>query len=135
MAMQESPKSLRTYFVLVGLLSGMSQLNQLTVTVPFAVRLFNYVGLAMAVGYLVIGAQLPAWLTSKTSAIEGFLWASLAVVVAASLWDWSAGVATLGTGISLGLSVLITVYLRTQLRRLAQAATDVAAADSAAAGS
>ncbi|MBI5608124.1 MAG: hypothetical protein HY902_04530 [Deltaproteobacteria bacterium] len=120
MAMQESPKSLRTYFVVVGLLSGLSHVNQLTVPAPDVVRLFNYVGLAMAAGFLVIGAKLPTWLTSKTSAIEGFLWASLGVAVAASLWDWSAGVASLSTAISLGLSVVITVYLRTQLRRLAQ---------------
>lgn len=122
MSMQESPKSLRTYFVVVGLLSGLSQVNQLTMSMSTVVRLFNYVGLAMAAGFLIIGAQLPTWLTTKTRAIEVFLWANLGVAVAASLWDWSAGVATLGTGVSLGLSVLITVYLRTQLRRLAHAA-------------
>ncbi len=122
MAMQESPKSLRTYFIIVGLFSGLSQVNQLTVPMPLVVRVFNYVGLALAVAFLVIGAQLPTWLTTKTSAIEQFLWANLGVAVAASLLDLSSGAATLGTAVSLGLAVVITVYLRTQLRRLARQA-------------
>lgn len=120
MAMQESPKSLRAYFVIVGLFAGVSQVNQLSVPMPFVGRLFNYAGLAMAVGFLAIGAQLPTWLTTKTAAIEQFLWANLGLTVAASLLDLSAGVASLGTAVSLVLAVVITVYLRTQLRKLAQ---------------
>ena len=102
MAMQESPKSLRTYFVIAGLWAGYAHLNQLTVPMQLVVRVFNYIGLATAVGFLVIGSQLPKWLTTKTEAIGLFLLANVGVAVAASLWDLNAGAASLGTAISLG---------------------------------
>ena len=119
MAMQESVGSLKAYFIIVGLLSGLSNAASLRSGGGSAVAvLLSLIGVGFGLAYLYIGFSLKTLLTKAPGVITGVLIAGAVYLGIIFLLGWVAG----GRGflvvyVAIGLG--ITWYLFSSVRRLA----------------
>lgn len=127
MAMRETPRSLRAYFLIVGVLGLLSAAANAKNAqgVPLVLALAAVTGV-VALGYLWFGATLPRELARGARGVRLFLIASAVVSVAinGALAAWIASalaVEAVPTTIwaALVLVPLITIYLLVNVKRLA----------------
>jgi len=118
MAMRETVRSLRIYFILSGLLSGGMNLTSLLQGASGAVAAFALVGVGFAVAYLYVGIALPQLLTKAPARVTNVLIAGAVFLALLFLLDLLSGM----TGRTLPMvlvGLLITWYLFVNVRRLA----------------
>ena len=128
MAMRETPRSLRIYFLLVGLVGCYVVYEDLKRARTFPI--FNMLAVLqafLAIGYLGFAATLPTVLRKNARVLIGFLVfaliANLAingydVMLASRLLGGNAGLLVIPIG-----SLLISIYLIVTVRRLSREAT------------
>lgn len=127
MAMRETVRSLRLYFVLTALLSGALNIFALQRPIGFVAGVMAVVGIPFALAYLYVGIRLRRLLATSPSQITGVLVAGAVFLVLWFLFDALSGFQG-GTLAQVVLGLLITWYLFVNVRRLAaESAKPVAA--------
>jgi len=121
MAMRETVRSLRAYFVLSALLTLLFDARALTVnyqglfTVATAIAI---IGIGFSLAFLYVGFSLPGLLTTSVGPVVTLLYVSTGWVVFVFVIGLLAGIAPFAV-ITLVLSLLILWYLLKNVRRLA----------------
>ena len=122
--MQETPRSLRAYLILVGLIGALAQLpGVLSDQVGPLGRLLSLVGVAVAVGYAWAGVSFNSLIVTNSRRIEQILIAGLAysILIAVIIVLFAPLAAEAGGAIVRGIGgFLITLYLLNNVRRLAR---------------
>ncbi len=124
--LQETPRSLRAYLILVGILGTVAQLGGALSPESRPVgRLLSLIGIAIAVAYAWLGFSFKSLITSAPRRIEQVLIAGavysialavIVVVVYPSSEEATAALARAAVGL------VITLYLLKNVRRLAREA-------------
>jgi hypothetical protein len=118
MAMRETVRSLRTYFVIVAVLSGAMNLAALVRPASGLDMLISLIGLGFALAYFYLGVRLKVLLVSSPQQITGVLIAgAVFLVLLLGLGMLSGLQGGLVAQVILGL--LITWYLFVNVKRLA----------------
>ena len=124
MAMKETVRSLRAYFILSGLASLWFQFLDLGVRLravispaTILVMAIGIVGVGLALAFLYVGGFLPKLLQSSPHRIVILLYISAGWAVVTSLLGLLNGV-QIGTIVVLAVSLLILWYLLRNVRRL-----------------
>ena len=120
MAMRETVRSLRAYFILSGLATLLSYGRALWVNSQGAVIAIaiGIIGIGFSLAFLYVGFSLPALLRSSPGRITTLLYVSTGWVVFVFLVGLLEGLAPVAL-ITLILSLLILWYLLKNVRRLA----------------
>jgi glycerol-3-phosphate acyltransferase PlsY len=121
MAMRETVRSLRAYFVLSGLATLFSYGRAIWVNYQGAASiatLIGVIGIGFSLAFLYVGLSLPALLRSSVSRIVTLLYVSTGWVLFVFLLGLLEGLAPVAA-ITLILSLLILWYLLKNVRRLA----------------
>ncbi len=122
--MQETPRSLRAYLVLVGLLGAAGNLYHILSTEAGALeRLFALLGLAICLGYTWIGFSFHSLIATSPMRIEQVLivGAAYSLLLGAIVGVMSPSQQERGTALAEGLGgLLITLYLLRNVRRIAR---------------
>jgi hypothetical protein len=121
MAMRETVRSLRAYFILSGVATLISYGRALWVNFqgPVAIpTIIGVVGIGFSAAFLYVGISLPRLLRSSASRIVTLLYVSTGWVVFVFLLGLVEGLAPVAV-VTLLLSLLILWYLLKNIRRLA----------------
>lgn len=121
MAMRETVRSLRAYFILSGLATLVSYGRALWVNFqgPFKLpTVIGVIGICFSLAFLYVGICLPGLLRSSAGRIVTLLFVSTGWVVFVFLLGLLEGLATVAV-VTLLLSLLILWYLLKNVRRLA----------------
>jgi hypothetical protein len=121
MAMRETVRSLRAYFILSGLATLFSYGRALWVNYQGAVSIATFIGLigiGFSLAFLYVGFSLPGLLRSSAGRIATLLYVSTGWVLFVFLLGLLEGLAPVAL-ITLILSLLILWYLLKNVRRLA----------------
>ena len=121
MAMRETVRSLRAYFILSGLATLFSYSRALAVNFqgPFTfATVVGIVGIGFSLAFLHVGFSLPGLLTSSVGRIVTLLYVSTGWVVFVFLLGLLEGLAPVAV-FTLVVSLLILWYLLKNVRRLA----------------
>lgn len=121
MAMRETVRSLRAYFILSGLATLFSYGRALWVNFqgPFMIAtVIGIIGIGFSLAFLYVGFSLPGLLKSSVGRIVTLLYVSTGWVVFVFLLGLLEGVAPVAL-FTLVLSLLILWYLLKNVRRLA----------------
>ena len=120
MAMRETVRSLRAYFILSGLATLFSYGRALWVNSQGAVIAIaiGIIGIGFSLAFLYVGFSLPALLRSSPGRITTLLYVSTGWVIFVFLFGLLEGLAPVAL-ITLILSLLILWYLLKNVRRLA----------------
>ncbi len=118
MAMKETVRSLRAYFVLSALLSGAVNLWALFRGELGIGTAISLIGVGFAVAYLYVGVRLRQLLSTAPRQITKLLIAGAAFLVLLFLLDLLSGMRS-GTLPQVIIGLLITWYLFVNVRRLA----------------
>ena len=125
MAMKETVRSLRAYFILSGLASLWFQFLDVRAHLRAGISpatilatAIGLVGVGLAVAFLYVGGFLPKLLQSSPNRIVILLYVGAGWAILASLLSLLNGV-QFGTIVVLGISLLILWYLLRNVRRLA----------------
>lgn len=116
--MKETAKSLRLYFILVGLLSAYANGTSLTSSPGLFVLILNGAALVLALGFLYVGAFLPRLLASSILPINVLLGCSAVLSLVRGAIALLAAPAVFVIVVQV-VSVLIAVYLYSNVKRLA----------------
>ncbi len=122
MAMRETVRSLRAYFILSGLATLFSYSRDLFVSFQGAftfATVFGIIGIGFSLAFLYTGFSLPGLLKSSVGRIVKLLYVSASWVVFAFLLELLAGRPSPVAVFTLVLGLLILWYLLTNVRRLA----------------
>ena len=124
--LQETPRSLRAYLLLVGALGTVGQVYRLLAPEggPFT-RLLALIGLAISLGYVWLGISFRSLLSAAPRRIEQLLIAGAAysILLAVIVGVLSPKPEERGGALAQGLiGLLITLYLLRNVRRLAREA-------------
>jgi hypothetical protein len=122
MAMRETVRSLRLYFVLTAVLSGAVNIVSLQRPLGFISEVLSVVGIAFALAYLYLGLRLRRLLAAAPGQIIGVLIAGAAFLLLLLALDALSGFQG-GMLVQAVLGLLITWYLFVNVRRLAAEAT------------
>src|SRR5437899_7569433 len=122
--LQETPRSLRAYLMLVGVLGTVRQVYRLLAPEggPFT-RLLALIGLAISLGYVWLGISFRSLLSAASSRIEQLLIAGAAysILLAVIVGLLSPKPEERGGALAQGLGgLLVTLYLLRNVRRLAR---------------
>ena len=118
MAMKETVRSLRTYFVIVAVLSGAMNLAALIRPTSGLGMVISVIGLGFALAYLYLGVKLKQLLVSSPQQITGVLIAGAVFLVLLLALGMLFGLqGALVAQVIMGL--LITWYLFVNVKRLA----------------
>jgi predicted membrane channel-forming protein YqfA (hemolysin III family) len=121
MAMRETVRSLRAYFILSGVATLISYGRALWVNFqgPVAIpTIIGVIGIGFSAAFLYVGISLPRLLRSSASRIVTLLYVSTGWVVFVFLLGLLEGLAPVAV-VTLLLSLLILWYLLKNIRRLA----------------
>jgi len=121
MAMKETVRSLRAYFILSGLATLFSYSRALWVNFQGAFMfptLIGVIGIGFSLAFLYVGFFLPGLLTNSAARIVTLLYVSTGWVVFVFLLGLVEGLAPVAL-VTLVLSLLILWYLLKNVRRLA----------------
>jgi hypothetical protein len=133
MAMRETVRSLRAYFILSGLATLFSYSRALLVNFQGSisvVMVIGVIGIGFSLAFLYVGFALPRLLTSAVRQVVLLLYVSTGWVVFVFLIGLLTGIAIFAV-ITLVLSLLILWYLLKNFRRLAAEAQISAAGEGA----
>ena len=124
--LRETPRSLRAYLLLVGVLGTVGQVYQLLAPEggPFT-RLLALIGLAISLAYVWLGISFHSLLSAAPSRIERLLIAGAAysILLAVIVGVLSPKPEERGGALAQGLvGLLVTLYLLRNVRRLAREA-------------
>jgi hypothetical protein len=124
--LQETPRSLRAYLLLVGVLGTVGQVYRLLAPEggPFT-RLLALIGLVISLAYVWLGISFRSLLSSAPSRIEQLLIAGAAysILLAVIVGVMSPQPEERGSALVQGLvGLLITLYLLRNVRRMAREA-------------
>ena len=119
MAMRETPRSLRAYFILSGLLGLALNVSSLLRGGPLLGIVLDVVGLALCAAYLYVGVRLRHLLAVAPRQIFSVLLATVILLVAILLLSLASG-AIRETWPTLVIGGLITWYLYANVRRLVE---------------
>src|SRR6266568_5962382 len=134
--LQETPRSLRAYLLLVGALGTVGQIYQVVLSSeggPFT-RLLGLIGLVISVAYIWVGISFRSLLSAAPRRIEQLLIAGAAysILLGVVVGVLSPKAEERGNALAQGLvGLLITLYLLRNVRRLAR---EAAGANTAATG-
>ena len=118
MAMRETVRSLRLYFILSGLAGGATNLVGVLGDQPAIARIFAFVGVGCGVAYLFVGFRLRHFLVTAPQQVLALLLAG--AVFLAGLFGLAALFGEAGRTLPMViLGLLITWYLYVNVRRLA----------------
>ena len=117
MAMRETVRSLRWYFIISGLLGAAMNTNTLLRGGPLLGTVLDLVGLAICGAYIYIGIRLRHLLKVAPGQVRGVLIATVALLVAILVLSLASG-AIRETGPTLVIGGLITWYLYANVNRL-----------------
>jgi hypothetical protein len=119
MAFRETVRSMRAYFIVVGILGGLSDINTLKEAgdEPLIMAAAG-LGLLIAVAFLYCGAMLPGLLKDKPKVVNTVLYLTLASSAAGGLLLLAAGVNETGPWVSVVVGVVIALYLLANVKRL-----------------
>jgi hypothetical protein len=117
MGMRETARSLRAYFIVVGLLSGVPNVLALLAEPMGLGTVFSLAAVGLAVAYLYLGIRLKVLLLTAPGQITTVILAGGALIIVALIISLLAGSAPGLIQAVIGL--LITWYLYTNVRRLA----------------
>ena len=124
--LQETPRSLRAYLILVGALGIVGQVYRFVLSEESAfTRLLALVGLVITVAYVWLGISFRSLLSAAPSRIEQLLIAGAAysILLAVIVGVLSPKPEERGGALAQGLvGLLITLYLLRNVRRLAREA-------------
>ncbi len=127
MAMRESVRSLRVYFIIVGLLVTLSAVAGIrTAEVP-ASQVLGLISLIFGVGFLIAGIRLSNFLSGSTAFIKILILGNIAYQVLRSALALLAGVG-LAALIFPVIYILISWYLLVNVNRLSGEAQAVSSA-------
>ena len=118
MAMKETVRSLKLYFVLSALLSGAINIWALLRGEPGVGTVISLIGIGFAVAYLYVGVRLRQLLSTAPRQITNLLIAGAGFLVLLFLLDLLSGMQS-GTLPQVIIGLLITWYLFVNVRRLA----------------
>ena len=118
MAMRETVRSLRIYFIVVAVAGGAINLTALYSSTEILGTLIAMIGIGIAVAYLYAGLCLRRLLAKSPSQITGVLIAGGAFLVFLLLLNVLSGMQG-GNLVRAIIGLLITWYLLTNVRRLA----------------
>src|SRR2546425_5161980 len=129
--LQETPRSLRAYLMLVGALGTVGQVYRLLAPEggPFT-RLLALIGLAISLGYVWLGISFHSLLSAAPSRIEQLLivGAAYSILLAVIVGVLSPKPEERGGALAQGLvGLLVTLYLLRNVRRLAREAGAITA--------
>jgi hypothetical protein len=130
MAMRETVRSLRAYFIVVALLSGVMNLTALLRTEPSLWMLIPLVGVGFAVAYFYLGLRLRQLLATSPGTITGVLIAGAIFLGALVLLDVLSGMKG-GPLFQAAIGLLVTWYLFSNVKRLAAESSAPASVPSA----
>jgi hypothetical protein len=133
MAMRETVRSLRAYFILSGLATLFSYSRALLVNFQGSisvVMVIGVIGIGFSLAFLYVGFALPRLLTSAVRQVVLLLYVSTGWVIFVFLIGLLTGIAIFAV-ITLVLSLLILWYLLKNVRRLAAEAQISAAGEGA----
>lgn len=123
--MQETPRSLKAYLILVGILGAAGQIYQVVLSPevgPFT-RLLGLVGLVISVAFLWVGITFRSLLSTAPNRIEQLLivGAVYSILLTLIVGVMSPRPEERGGALAQGLiGLLITLYLLRNVRRLAR---------------
>jgi hypothetical protein len=125
--LKETVGSLRLYFVIVGVVSGLLNITGFARGVTVLGVVLLSVGLVLSAGYLYVGIRMRAMLLTSPVRIQQLLYANTGLVVINAANSLVSGY-TRGL-VQAGVTLAITVYLLFSVRRLAaEMASEVAPA-------
>ena len=128
MAMRETVRSLRAYFILSGLLSAGVNVRGLLAGVNAIGAISAVIGLGFALAFLYAGIRLPHLLRTAPGQITGLLIVAAAFLVISFAYELLAGYG--GNWLFLVFGLLIVWYLFMNVRRLAGESQAAAASTS-----
>jgi hypothetical protein len=118
MAMRETVRSLKVYFIVSALLGGAVNLSALLRGEPGVGAAISVIGIGFAVAYLYVGVRLKQLLSSSPGRITNLLITSAGFLLLLLALDLLSGMAS-GTLPQVIVGLLITWYLFVNVRRLA----------------
>ena len=114
--MKETVKSLRLYFIVIGVISGLLSASLLPGSSTFGV-VFGVTGIALGAGFLYVGIRLRDLLATSVAPILVLIYANMAMYAVSGVSSLSAGNTRGQVQAVIGLA--ISAYLVSNVKRLA----------------
>ncbi len=120
--MRESVSSLKTFFIVVGGLSGYSHFSNARGATGLIFGLLA-VGVGLSIAYIVVGLQLEKLLKQRLKLVEMVIIVDIGHAVLLTGWFAWAGLASTTTWVFTAINIGVAVYLLNSTRRLARELT------------
>jgi uncharacterized membrane protein len=114
--LKETVKSLRLYFIVIGVISGLLSASLLPGSSSFGV-VFGVIGIVLGAGFLYVGIRLRDLLATSATPILALIYANMAMYVVSGVSSLSAGNTRGQVQAAIGLA--ISAYLVSNVKRLA----------------
>jgi len=124
--LKETPRSLRTYFLLVGALTALGVVMAVGDAPSFTTAILAVAPMAVfAADFLYAGIRMPTLLAIQPRRLEHVIYAALAMDALQVVMDVVGGVTPAQAAPKGGIGVLLCLYLLANIRRLAREAVAV----------